>query len=184
MLKVEGGVNGPLESRNPVNDYLEVNLWSRGWRGLKSLFCCSIYWMGGLNHWIFSSRKNAFFINQKKVCMPCQASKLCRVKGFCPQQIQAIFLESNGPFLASISHFLRTFFYFYLMTLSPEWINLSVLPLLQLPLIYYTNIPFSGKVQIFSSYRHFKRSWRSQSACSFDVILLLLLLLLHFCKFP
>ena len=142
MLKEGGGVNGPLESRYPVNDYLDVNLWSRGWRGReKASFVVAFTRRRTKLLGFFPTkrmvRKNGLFrqVLEKKVC---QASKLYKVKRFCPQQIQPIFWESNGPFFASISHFLRTFFYFYLMTLSVKWINLSMLLLLQLPLIYYT----------------------------------------------
>ena len=82
-------------------------------------------------------RKNGLFrqVLEKK----CAKQANCiKSRGFARNKSNLFFSKVTDLFFASISHFLRTFFYFYLMTLSVKWINLSMLLLLQLPLIYYT----------------------------------------------
>ena len=157
-MKEGGGVNGPLESRYPVNDYLDVNLWSRGWRGReKASFVVAFTRRRTKLLGFFPTkrmvRKNGLFrqVLEKKYA---KQANCIKSRGFARNKSNLFFSKVTDLFFASISHFLRTFFYFYLMTLSLKLINLSMLLLLQLPLIYYTF--FSGKVQTFSFSRHIR----------------------------
>ena len=158
MLKEGGGVNGPLESRYPVNDYLDVNLWSRGWRGReKASFVVAFTRRRTKLLGFFPTkrmvRKNGLFrqVLEKKVC---QASKLYKVKRFCPQQIQPIFRESNGPFFCVHFTFSQNLFLLLFddsLRKMDQFINVA-----SSTASTYLLYLFSGKVQTFSFSRHIR----------------------------